>query len=359
MSDRQPAAPEPGSSGEFAAALATLARLSKGANYRVIQEDTAKRLARCLAGLPPAQAALLLCDSVAALLDAPPAAAEAPPAGAAVPPPAGPPAPAPAPAADDDGAREGAASCMAAHLLLDALPELCRGPPGGLPDTAVQRRTAALFASCLAPARLRMAPKVAAGFGLTPACLHATGALRHLPPAARAGAAHALLADPPPCDAADAGARPVAPAPAPAAGPRVRGSRRASGLSPARAAQAPKGAWRASSVRSRRTWRSCCASGRPRRRRWRCSGCGRASRPRSSTSAPRCARWPTTGTCAWRASGRTRWAPDCRRAPQARAGACCRAQQDAAERRTAARLVRGSRQARASHARAARARARP
>ncbi len=50
MGDHEAALPESGSSAEIAQALATLTRLSKGANYRVVQEDTAKRLARCQGG---------------------------------------------------------------------------------------------------------------------------------------------------------------------------------------------------------------------------------------------------------------------------------------------------------------------
>ena len=70
---------------------------------------------------------------------------------------------------------------MAVHLLLDTLPELHRCLARIREDADVQRHTASLFAACMAPARLRMAAKVAAGFELSPAALHAAGVLQDLP----------------------------------------------------------------------------------------------------------------------------------------------------------------------------------
>lgn len=152
------------SAAEFAKAVATLAKLSKGSNYLVIKQDTSSELQRCLAKLPPQQATLLLCDGISALLDTQqPAEATA------------------EPSAGSTSGREDAMSAMAVHLLLDTLPELRRSLPRGRDDADVQRRTASLFVACLAPARLRMAAKVAAGFELSPAVLHAAGVLQDLP----------------------------------------------------------------------------------------------------------------------------------------------------------------------------------
>ena len=182
------------STGEFAEAMATLAKLSKGSNYRVIQEDITHKLRRCLAKMPPPQALMLLCDSISAIVSARPPDAKAP-------------------AGEDsaceaqnstgtapfDAAREGAANTMAVHLLLDILPALCAAlPADARRDTAVRQRTARLFAACLAPARERMAAKVAVGFGLDPPALHAARVLQDLPrEGCGASAALGLLRQPP------------------------------------------------------------------------------------------------------------------------------------------------------------------
>ena len=182
------------SAGEFAEAMATLAKLSKGSNYRVIQEDITHKLRRCLAKMPPPQALMLLCDSISALINARQPDAEAS-------------------AGEDsaregqsgtgagpfDAAREGAANMMAVHLLLDVLPALCAALPADARcDAAVRQRTARLFAACLAPARERMAAKVAAGFGLNPPALHAACVLQDLPrEGSGASAALGLLRRPP------------------------------------------------------------------------------------------------------------------------------------------------------------------
>lgn len=152
------------SAAEFAKAVGTLAKLSKGSNYLVIKQDTSSELQRCLAKMPPKQATLLLCDGISALLDTQqPAEATA------------------EPSAGNTSGREEAMSAMAVHLLLDTLPEIRRSLPRSRDDADVQRRTASLFAACMAPARLRMAAKVAANFELSPAALHAAGVLQDLP----------------------------------------------------------------------------------------------------------------------------------------------------------------------------------
>ena len=163
-----------GSAGEFAEAMATLAKLSKGCNYRVIQEDITHKLRRCLAKMPPPQALMLLCDSISALINArqaeAPAGEDSAVEGQSV-----------TGAAPFDAAREGAANTMAVHLLLDILPALCAAlPANARRDAAVRQRTARLFAACLAPARERMAAKVAAGFGLDPPALHAACVLQDM-----------------------------------------------------------------------------------------------------------------------------------------------------------------------------------
>ena len=191
-----------GSAHEFAKAMATLAKLSKGSNYRVIQEDIMHKLLRCFARMPPPQALVLLSDSISALVgicqpdaDRLPAGGGSAHEGASG-----------TGASPSDAACEGAANTMAVHLLLDILPALCTAlPADARRDAAVRQRTARLFAACLAPARMRMAAKVAAGFGLDPPALQAAGVLQDLPrQGSGASRALGLLRQPPSAD--DSGA---------------------------------------------------------------------------------------------------------------------------------------------------------